>query len=212
MASIIVHNLLIMTKIFVTISLIVISHSLIAQDSIKVQEVGISFISFNEFGLTYRTGKPKSLWRVNTLFISGSQSQEIADSVERSDNGIGVQVEIGKENRKEIAKDFKLRYGFDLGFRYNKSIRKKMDLANPTRDRDDTSFSYGAYINIVLGFNYELSESLLVGIEILPSINYSKGTSIEYNPFSGNYDEFDKSSFSYGFSNNSARLSLVYRF
>ena len=201
-----------MTKIAITFLAIIISISVNAQDSLRIKEVGISFASLNEFGLIYRTGNSKSVWRLNSLFIGGGQSQEIADSLERSDNFTGLSVEIGKEYRKEIAKDFTLRYGLDLGFRYNKSIRKRMDLANPGRDREDTNFSYGMYINIVLGFNYKFNESLLIGAEILPSINYSKGSSIEYNPFSGNYDEFDRSSFTYGFSNNSARLTLAYRF
>ena len=88
-----------MTKILIAISIIFISHSLYAQDSIKIKEVGISFTTLNSFGLTYKAGNKNSVWRFNTLFISGSQNNEIADSLERSDNFYGFSFEIGKEYR-----------------------------------------------------------------------------------------------------------------
>jgi hypothetical protein len=39
-----------------------------AQETVKQQEVGLVFRSLNNFGLTYKVGTKKSLWRYQALF------------------------------------------------------------------------------------------------------------------------------------------------
>jgi hypothetical protein len=48
---------------------------LTAQDTEARNEVGLVFSGMNNFGLTWRTGSQRSLWRVTSLFVSGGDME-----------------------------------------------------------------------------------------------------------------------------------------
>jgi hypothetical protein len=73
---------------------------------------------------------------------------------------------------------------------------------------------YKPGINLVLGFNYVLFEHYVFGVEIMPGVNYTTGSSTEKN-VNGNYPNEVKSNisgFDYGFSSSSVMLNVLYRF
>ena len=92
------------------------SYYLMAQENEKVKqkEIGLVFSNLDNFGLTYKTGTEKSLWRFTTLFISGDNIEETEDSLLSKQNKLGFGVKIGKEYRKNIAQNLELRFGADL--------------------------------------------------------------------------------------------------
>jgi len=61
-------------------------------------------------------------------------------------------------------------------------------------------------INAVIGVQYKISNSLFFGVEIVPAISYTTGTQ-KHDTEKGNIKNWN-----IGFNNNSARLSLIYRF
>ncbi len=105
-----------MKKLFLILFAASISLSISAQEKTKQKEIGISFKSLNNFGMTYKIGNEKSLWRFNTLLMSGSNINEFSDSVETQRNRIGFDIMLGKEYRKSIGENLELRYGADISF------------------------------------------------------------------------------------------------
>jgi len=186
-----------------------------AQETVKQKEVGLSFHNLDNFGIAFKTGTAKALWRFNTLFISGGERDEISDSSEFKQSSSGFGVGFGRENRKEIGKNIELRYGIDLFFSYSKSLFDNNSKRVNYYDLLQEIETYRQGINLVFGFNYVINESIVLGAELLPSLYYVTGTSIvkrDDNYNGEQVDESDITGFEYGLSNNSARLSVSYRF
>ncbi len=189
------------------------SYTLMAQETVKQKEIGLVFSNLDNFGLTYKTGTEKSLWRFNTLFISGNNLDNIADSQENKQSNMGFGVRIGKEYRKALADKLAFRYGADLSFSYNKSTQEYTNKAIVNNERKLERTTYQPGINFVFGLNYELSDQFVLGVELLPNFSYITGTAVDKN-FSYPNDEELKSDivgFNYGLSTGSALLSLSYR-
>ena len=180
------------------------------QDTNKVKEVGITFTSLNNFGLTYRFGKEPSLWRINTIFISGNKYAETRDSVENYHSSNGYAIKIGHEFRKELKKDFWLRYGIDISFRYDKSKREYKHLNEVDPDYWYENIKYVPGINLIVGLNYIVNDNVLIGAELLPNINW---TFEDFNTDNPNQtsSKLTYTQINYGISNSSILLSIIYK-
>ena len=95
------------------------SYYLIAQETVKQREIGLVFSNLDNFGLTFKIGTDKSLWRFNTLFITGNNMDNTSDSLVNKQNNMGFGVKIGKEYRKKIVANLELRFGADISFTYS---------------------------------------------------------------------------------------------
>ena len=187
---------------------------LFAQQSIKQKEIGLAFSNFDNFGLTYKSGTEKSLFRLHTLFLSGINTKETKENLveNQKDNGFGIK--LGQESHKKIVDNLEFRYGFDVSFAYSLSKTE----TDPNSDEYYSSTSktvlYKPGFNFVLGVNYVINRNFVVGVELLPEIIYSTGsTTTSYTRnYEKNETKTEMSGFSYGFSNNSALITLTYRF
>lgn len=186
------------------------SISLLAQEEpkptketkVKVQEAGLAFSNFENFGLTYKIGNQKSLWRFYTLYFSGDNLKgETGDRIVKL-NDYGIGFKIGKEFRKVIVSNLQLRYGFDILFDY--SHYKFIENNDDPNASDDTRISntYSPGIDFVIGLNYVIKDKLVLGVELLPYFSYNINF-VRNNKTTG---------YSYGLSNSSALLSVSYRF
>lgn len=183
-----------------------------AQEKPKQKEVGLVFNNLNSFGLTYKTGSEKSLWRFNTLLISGRNTNETADSLVKNQSNIGFAIKFGKEYRKVIIENIELRYGVDLSFSYNQSTNSEDDKSINNHDIIFEQTIYQPGINLVIGLNYVFKEHFVIGAELLPHFSYITGKSTRSSYRYNDDIESDISGFSYGLSNSSALISLSYRF
>jgi len=185
-----------------------------AQEVVKQKEIGLIFSSLDNFGITFRTGTDKSLWRFNTLLLYGGNTENVADSLiqKRSSGGFGVA--IGKEYRRKIVDNLELRFGADISFNYSQYKSDYNDKTVNNYDQLNQQTTYSPGINIVFGFNYKLNNNFTLGAELLPNFTYTTGSSTEKYNSINNGDEVksDISRISYGLTNTSALLSLVYRF
>jgi len=200
-----------MKKTFLILLTIALTLSINAQEKTKQKEVGITFSNLNNFGLSYKFGNSNSVWRINTLIASGSETKETADNIETNYKSSGLTVKFGKEYRKKVTDKLEFRFGADLSFGYQKH---ETDYTNATSLNNYTSSKKTTYrpgANLIIGFNYLLSENIILGAELLPGFNYLTGTSNEVN---SNYTEIetDISGFDYGLTSTSALLTLAYRF
>ena len=195
-----------MKKSLLIISAILIALSSYSQDSTininkKQKEVAIAFRNLNNFGLSYKFGNSRSMWRINTLLSEGGKFEQKYDSTtRRKSSSIGFGVQFGKEFRKEIAKKLELRYGADVSFTFNYS---KIGVSS---DSFTETVRYIPSLNLIFGFNYEIKNNIIFGIEIMPNISYSISES------SGTDNTIKTTSIDYGLSNNSALLTIAYRF
>lgn len=191
-----------------------VSYFLMAQETVKQKEIGLVFSNLDNFGLSFKTGTNKSLWRFNTLFITGNNVGYTADSLVDKQSNTGFSVKIGKEYRKNIIDNLEMRFGADLSFRYYQNKSDYDDKTVDDYDRSNERTTYQPGINLVFGFNYLLGDNLLIGAEILPSFSYTTGKSVEKRYYINDGEEIkrDISGFNYGLSNTSVLLSLAYRF
>jgi hypothetical protein len=198
-----------MKKPILIISFIALSVITFAQE--KRQEVGIVFQSLDNFGITYNTGTEKSVWRFNTLYISGTNDINQYDSLLYKSGNYGLGLGIGKSFIINISDNFEFRQGPGLFFSYTRSNTDYNYSTINDVDKIYRSNYYRQGINYLFGLNFIIKEKFILGAEILPSISYSieKKVSIidsEKEKTNG------VSSLNYNLSSSSARLSLAYRF
>jgi len=176
------------------------------------QEIGLSFSNFDNFGITYKIGKKTAMWRINTVVLSGSKLNEDDGDDDLTRSSLGFNLQLGKEFRKLIAENLELRYGADVAFGMNYT---KSDRENNTAPDDILTYKRTYYrpgFNLVLGLNYVIKDRIVIGAEVLPHFTYTFGTETTILGNGQEETHEDISGFSYGISNNSARLSISYRF
>ena len=49
------------------------SYFLMAQETVKLKEIGLVSSNLDDIVITFKTGTDKALWRFNTLFMSGDK-------------------------------------------------------------------------------------------------------------------------------------------
>ena len=155
------------------------TYFLMAQETGKQKEIGLIFSNLDNFGLSFKIGSAKSLWRFNTLSVSGSNSVQNSDSIVNKliNNGIGIS--IGKEYRKNIVENLEFRYGAELSFSYSHSESYYDDISVDNEDVFQTQKTYRPGINLVFGLNYVLNDNFLIGAELLPNFSYYTGKTAE---------------------------------
>jgi len=189
------------------------SYFLLAQETQKQNEIGLVFSNLDNFGLTVKTGTDKSLWRFNTLFISGNNTEDATDDLVTTQSRFGFGVKMGKEFRKDVDEKMELRFGADLSFNYSQYKNDYDDRTINDLDMKQERTIYQPGLNLVLGFNYKLNDQIVLGAEVLPAFSYITGTTLEknYNNSVGEELKDDISGISYGLSNTSVLISLSYR-
>jgi len=185
--------------------------SINAQETTKRKEVGILFSNLDNFGLSYKFGNSNSVWRINTSLISGENSNRNEGNFEIRQKSIGFSLMFGKEFRKTITEKLEFRFGADLSFDYENNETESNDDFSQNNNFLSKRITYSPGVNLVVGFNYLISESILLGIELLPGFNYITGTASETLP-NNNEIKTDISGFNYNVSSSSALLTMAYRF
>jgi hypothetical protein len=191
-----------------------ISSLAMAQHGKLVNEVGLLFTNSDDFGLSYKIGTEKSLWRVNLLEISGQGYENDIERILQDNNynqdakvkGFGIN--LGKEFRKAVLTNVMFSYGIDLSY---------SDLYANSSYSESSSLERSQKINIsrsglglVFGFNYIVRNKIVLGASIIPGIGYY------YGKLAMTYGETNRlnkiSSFNYNLSNSSANFTVAYRF
>jgi hypothetical protein len=201
-----------MKKIILGIFCLFTSFTSVAQDSPKVQELGLVFRNLDNFGVTYRVGTEKSLWRFRATTLSGRISRSDVADTDRSSTNHGLSVIVGREYRKALENNFEFRYGMGLGFGFQVENEEEEDLNNVGQKTEIRNFRYSPSLRFIVGVNYVVSEKWVFGAELLPFVSYQiTDRTVDGTNFSEPRDE-SISVWTYSVSNQTVSLSVLYRF
>lgn len=186
-------------KCLLVFSCLIITLTSFGQKKSPIHEVGLSVNTGLNFGLFYKTGSEKSLFRLQTLFLNGMHHAR-PNGINTNNYGFGIS--LGSEFRQNIAENLFLFYGFGAGVRYT----GQNFVNNGTIEQYETTFS--PTINLVVGVNYVLKDRWVFAVEALPYLRYdiitSQGGISNLGVVSGRI--------SYGFNMESVRLTIAHRF
>jgi len=192
-----------------------------ANDTLRIREIGLTGAGISSsLGLTYRFGKPHSLWRISGFNFGGNQFREAGEEWEGEmvsvNTRFGSGLSFGKEYRSIKSSKIELRYGIDarLTFQFNHSSRELE--AFPGNNRESRSLQFTPGIGGVLGMNYLLNEQFLIGGEVLPVMGYTFGREITIRENADGTEPTEEhvnlSGFNFNFNTSQVRLSFIYRF
>lgn len=196
-----------MKKIKVAALSLALSCSVVAQD--KVNELGLVFSNLNDFGVTYRVGSEKSLWRFDAISIYANKNTKAFINYEELDNAYGIEVRAGKEFRVKLNDKFSLSYGADFSFGYEYTIDGKDYIVY----QNDIINEYRKFLpgfNLIIGVNYDITDKISAGAELLPGGKYHFG---KYSNIQNAVKTTaDYSGFQSGINNKAVEFSLRYKF
>ncbi len=185
--------------------------SIKAQESPKLREVGLTFSNLNNFGITYRTGTAAALWRYNVGSLNNSSSSQFRDSIEYSIRRIGLNVSIGREFRNSVTEKLTFRYGLNLFTSFSTNTNEVDDQRQRGNSSKNSQIQLEPGVSAIVGLNYQLTDNLVLGAEMLPSVSYT------YNIFDidsslGGISSNNSSDVNFDISNQGVLLSLMYQF
>lgn len=187
--------------------------TLFAQETPKstIHEAGVNFSSLNCFGLHYKTGSEKTLFRVSLIAVNITNTKKWGrdqDSIENKQLGAGAGFRVGFEKHVLLAPDFRFKWGVEIGgdFQYSK---ENYQTYFPDSETVYWGVSPGAYL--ILGLSYTVKEHFVIGAEITPGIwdTYGKQTIKSNGEVK---QQTTGNSIGFGFNTGSASLSVAYRF
>ncbi len=183
-----------------------------AQDKVKVREIGLTTSNFDNFGLTFRKGNEKSVFRFNLLNTSISQDNlpDLQDD-ELTTSTFGFGLRLGNEWRSSISEKFELRTGFDLGYLYDQTKVERTDGLTQTVNQEVTLRTSEAGLNFVFGFNFMVAENFILGGEILPALSL-RNSERESRQGTVEITEKLQDTISFDLNSSSLNLSFIYRF
>jgi hypothetical protein len=186
------------------------------QDLPKQREIGLIFTGLNSFGLTYRQGDAKGLHRFRIANIVGDSYNRTSDSLSNNSQRFSVDLRVGAEHRKALNENFTFRYGLDLGVGLDLRDESNEALFGTNRSESSSeSQLFSAGFNMVLGVNFQLTDKILLGAEVLPGLTYTTGQEERTTFSTGNgtrSNQFIVSNWSYQMRLSSILLSAVYIF
>jgi len=173
--------------------------------AVKQHEIGLSapVTSLKNTSFIYRVGKPKAMWRLGLINVLNANKNTTYESTLSDNKNLNIGIRIGKEFRKSATEKFELRWGGDLTVSYASSQSSREDLKSRSQN-------FRSGINAVLGFNYLINKHLIIGAELLPSVNYEFTRTTRQDDSDGNSISESKG-FITRLSNQSVLLSLAYR-
>lgn len=201
-----------MKKLILLIIISTIVLSVNAQEKIKQQELGLVFQNLDNFGVMYKFGHQKSMWRLKAIYGSATSYTQKSENDEHSRKTHQFGIGFGKQYPVSIDDKLDFIYGMDVTGSYGKNSTEQFNSESELMiSREDKRYTAG--LNLVLGFNYVLKDKLVFGVELLPGVIYSSNTTTDKNENNPSQDsEWEDSGFNIGISSSSALLSVAYRF
>ncbi|MCK9204503.1 MAG: hypothetical protein M0P58_08750 [Bacteroidales bacterium] len=176
----------------------------------RKHEVGITFSSLNSFGLTYKTGRKSTMFRLGLLSLNlqNNNLKNDNDSINHKYSGYGVGFRLGFEKRIQLVQNFNFLIGLDAGcsYEYRREKDKDYNVTQPIA----TYWTVTPSLSCVIGASYIFKDALVISAEVYPSIWYSFGKNTYENGDAKH--EVKTTQLGFGFNNTTASLTFAYRF
>jgi len=171
--------------------------SLYSQERNTTKEVGIYFSNLDAFGIRYKFGNEKHMFRITALSINFGNSNSNANgtTVENTNSGAGLN--IGFELPVNITENFTFYYGGELSGAFGHFKYSSHDT-----ETSSTSNTTNTGIGFVLGFSHRINANILISAEIVPGLHF-------YRTENGSNED---SGYGFGLYSNAAGITLSYRF
>lgn len=187
--------------------------SLSAQEKVKQKEVGLVFRNFDNFGVLYKFGHQKSMWRAMAISGNMANRESKSEEFERVTNAYNFGFSFGKQFTTPLAENMDFIYGIDLKYAYSYIHGDRQSEDYPELDLESVDKTHIPGMNLVLGFNYIIKGHMVIGAELLPGFSYSMSKMEEvYENETERNSESETSQIYVGISSSSAMLTLAYRF
>jgi len=168
----------------------------------KKREVALTINKLNEYGLSYKFGNEKALWRLNAFWANNRSSIfESDDRFTKSTRG-AYSLSFGRDWIKPLSEKLEFRYGAALSAGYNFSKSEQDDLEVIDEETISKNITFRPGVVGVLGFHYALNKFINIGAESTLSAGYSIGKTTRT---AGRFNEtFTNRGFDFGMENVAA--------
>lgn len=176
-------------------------NDLYSQEKTTSKEVGLYFSSLNSFGVRYKFGNEKRMFRLTalSLLIQDSKFENMnGDGANQDVTNAGAGLNFGMELPVKITDVFSFYYGPELRGSYNHSKSVNNNYGSSAFESD----IYKAGIGFIIGFSHSFKSNIQLSAEIVPGISYSHTTS--------GYGT--SKIIGFGLESNAAGITLGYRF
>ena len=201
------------TLLYLTIAFVFLFSGLRAQDTktVRIHQLGINFSNLNSFGIHYKTGSDKTLFRVSLVTINMALSKAWGreeDSVEQKSGDMGAGFMLGFEKQIPVINNLDFLWGIEIGCSY---FFDKNNYSSSYPNSETSQWAVTPGIYLVLGASYTVKEHFVFGAEITPGIwdRYSRQITKSNGETKS---ERTMNSIGFGFTTSSASLSIAYRF
>jgi hypothetical protein len=138
-----------------------------AQSSIPQKEISFGMSPGSGSSFAYKVGTTRAMWRLATFSVNYNKYTENSNEFKRYSTQSYFNLQVGREWRKSLTNQIEFRYGADLSVGYS-IFRSKYEWIPVQQTQTGYFRSFMPGVNLVVGFNYLLSESLILGVEFLP--------------------------------------------
>lgn len=204
-----------MRKILIALASVMMSVSLFAQQSDCIKEIGLSFSSLDNFGVTYKLGREKSPWKIGAFTISDTWVKEKVINLNgielmnlnQKSKGFGLQ--LGKEFRNKIINDVYFTFGPDYNFvNYSMNFEEQ---GNENSDNINYNIKYYIHeLGFNLGVTYVYNDKIVLQAFMIPGLYYMKASG-KFEEGNNLIESINQKGIQYSLNNNVV-MSIAYRF
>ncbi len=161
-----------MHKTFILLGLLCLGITSFGQESIKIREIGLYTKNLSDFGIRYKTGNEKLLYRFTSTLIDFTHANYSDRPYIESSSSFGMSFSVGIEKHIPVDKRFGFFYGTDFGFGFGYQKQTPVDPDATDYKSNSIDFSLGA----ILGCKYNLADNVSMAAEFVPGIVYERST------------------------------------
>jgi hypothetical protein len=194
---------------------VMMSISVFAQHPDFVKEIGLSFSSLDNFGVSFKFGKETSPWKIGAFTLSDTWAKEKSINpdglklMSMNQNSNGFSVQLGKEFRNEIIDNVYFTFGPDYNF-INYNMKYNYQMNEISVDVLNYDLKYNIHeLGFNLGFTYVYNDKIVLQAFMIPGIYYLKASG-KFEEGNNIIETINQKGIEYNLNNN-IQFTIAYR-
>jgi len=138
----------------------------------KNREVALTVHSLSQYGISYKFGNEKALWRIDALQLNNRNQIFENEGIYSKITSMSYGLTFGREFRKPVLDKFEFRYGagFFAYHSFSSSINDNPSIVD--EERKTKNFILRPGVKGILGFHYKLTDNINIGAESAIDASY----------------------------------------